>query len=67
MPKQSRLEVKKLWSGFQMVKNKMPAKNKMADHSKAGHKSVFRMFGPSLDHFLIEKGHKKNNLLYKTV
>ncbi len=51
MPKRSRLEVKKLWSGFQMVKNKMAAKNKMADHSKAGHKSGFRMVGPSLDRF----------------
>jgi hypothetical protein len=35
-----------------MVKNKMAAKSKMADHSKAGQKSGFRMVGHSLDRFI---------------
>ena len=44
----------------------MAAKNKMADHLKAGHKSGFQMVGPSLDRF-INKGHKKYFIHAKTV
>jgi hypothetical protein len=58
MPKRSRLEVKKLGSGFQMVKNKVAAKNKMAAHPKAGHKSGFRMVRPSLDRFIKKRAIK---------
>jgi uncharacterized protein YcbK (DUF882 family) len=57
MTKRSRLAIKNVRSGFRMVKKQNGGQN----HSKTGHKSSFRMVGPSIDRF-VNKGHKKNIL-----